>query len=534
MVMRVGGLASGMDIDSIVEKLMSAERAPYNKLLQNKQKYEWQRDAYRDVNTKLKAFDDFLFNDMTLSKDLYKKNVVSTNSAISAVPTTAENNQSLTIDSVERLATAGNAKGGVAAGTEGTKTLGELGIVAPNGTSDVTLKVLQDDGSMKDVNLKFSASDSIDTMIKKLKDEAGLNAFYDKQSGQISISAKNTGVSNEKFTGYIEETQVVNGVVETIRQGITTQNTSIFISEDDSALFEKLGFGKSQFLATGQNAELTINGAKIERQSNTFEIDGFNITLNNTYAAGTGQPIQLTTKVDADNMVDKIKKFVETYNGLIDSMNSLVKEPRYRDYAPLTEDQKKEMEEKDIEAWEKKAKSGLLRGDNILNSALNAMRVTMYSKGGGKQDIAASGSDPAQNFINTLYEMGITTTDRTADRGKLKIDEDKLRAAIEKDPEQVFKTFSDTTEGNEGIVQKLRKNVQSTMRDIEKKAGKSDATNQSFQIGRQINGTEDRINAWKTKLANIEERYWKQFSAMEAAINKANQQSATLFSGQTQ
>lgn len=59
MVMRIGGLASGMDIDSMVEKLMQAEKAPLNKLFQQKQKYEWQRDAYRDVNKKLKAFDDF-------------------------------------------------------------------------------------------------------------------------------------------------------------------------------------------------------------------------------------------------------------------------------------------------------------------------------------------------------------------------------------------------------------------------------------------------------------------------------------------
>lgn len=48
--MRIGGLASGMDIDSIVEKLMVAERMPMDKLEQQKQIYEWQRDAYRDVN----------------------------------------------------------------------------------------------------------------------------------------------------------------------------------------------------------------------------------------------------------------------------------------------------------------------------------------------------------------------------------------------------------------------------------------------------------------------------------------------------
>ena len=437
--MRIGGLASGMDIDGLVEKLMSAERAPYNKVLQNKQKNEWQRDSYREVNTKLKAFDDFLFNDMTLQRDFYKKNVVSTNSAISAVPTTAENNQTLTVDSVDQLARAGSAKGRVTAGTDEKSKLSDLGIVAEGATTDVKLKVLQTDGTMKDVSLTFSGDDTVESLIAKLKKDSGLNAFYDKQSGQFSISTKATGVSNETFRGReVTYGDTTNGGGST--STIVTQSTSVFV-ESGTDFFDKLGFGKSQFLAEGQNAKVTINGAQIERQSNTFEVDGFKLTLNNTYNGNTGQPIDLTTKVDTDNMVDKIKKFVETYNGLIDSMNSLVKEPKYRDYAPLTEEQKKEMEEKDIEAWEKKAKSGLLRGDNILNSALNAMRTTMYSKGGGQQDVAASGSAPAQNFINTLYEMGITTSDKTADRGKLKIDEDKLREAIEKDPEQVFKNF---------------------------------------------------------------------------------------------
>lgn len=527
MVMRIGGLASGMDIDSIVEKLMSAERAPYNKLLQNKQKAEWQRDAYRDVNTKLKAFDDFLFNDMTLSKDFYKKNVVSTNSAVSAVAITAGNGQGFTIDSVEQLARNGNTKATLTPGTKGTETLESLGVVAAGETSNVTMKVLQTDGNMRDINLQFSSTDTLDDVITKLKKDTGLNAYYDSKSGQISISTQATGKPEEYMVDVEYENS--NNVVTTIQQ---PADASVYISSDSNGFFSKLGFGTDPNLITnGENAKLTINGAEIERQSNTFEIDGMKLTLNNTYHASQGQPIQLTTKVDADNMVDKIKKFVETYNGLIDSLNSLVKEPKYRDYAPLTDEQKKEMEEKDIEAWEKKAKSGLLRSDNILNSVLNNMRTTMYSKGGGKQDVAG---DPSQNFINTLYEMGITTSDKTSDRGKLKIDETKLREAIEKDPEQVFKTFSDTTEGNEGIVQKLRKNVQSTMRDIEKKAGKTDATNQSFQIGRQINDVEDRIQAWKTKLANIEERYWKQFTAMETAINKANQQSSMLFAGQTQ
>lgn len=498
MVMRIGGLASGMDIDGIVEKLMQAEKAPLNKLYQNKQKYEWQRDSYRDVNKQLKAFDDFLFPGMTLQKDFYKKTVTSSNEAISATSTTSINGQTLAVESVTNLAKSGNAVGKLVAGTEGKTVLG-----IADGT-EVRMNVLQKDGKMKEVTLQFNATDTIDSVVSKLKKDTGLNAFYDQASGQLAISTQATGRSVESpFSG-----------------------ASLVVSEG-SEVFGKLGFtNTSAVITNGENAQFKVNGATLERQSNTFELDGFKVTLNDTYTGN--QPITLTTKTDADNMVDKIKKFVETYNGLIESFTAMTKEPKYRDFPPLTEEQKKEMDEKEIEAWEKKAKSGVLRGDSLISGVLSSMRTTMYSSGGGKQDNRATG----ENFINTLYEMGITTSSKMSENGKLEIDEEKLREAIEKDPDQVFKTFSDAENGN-GIVQKLRKDIDKTVKLIEKKAGKADdSTNMSFQIGRQIDNTDDRIDLWKAKLQNIEARYWKQFSAMETAINKANQQSSMLFSGQ--
>ncbi|MET1032016.1 flagellar cap protein FliD N-terminal domain-containing protein, partial [Domibacillus tundrae] len=56
MVLRVGGLASGMDIESIVKNVMTAERMPLDKLKQKKQTLEWQRDQYREMNILLQDF----------------------------------------------------------------------------------------------------------------------------------------------------------------------------------------------------------------------------------------------------------------------------------------------------------------------------------------------------------------------------------------------------------------------------------------------------------------------------------------------
>lgn len=62
MTMRISGLASGMDIDSMVKKLMTAESIPLNKLNQQKQLTEWKRDGYRQVSTKLVTFNEKLTN----------------------------------------------------------------------------------------------------------------------------------------------------------------------------------------------------------------------------------------------------------------------------------------------------------------------------------------------------------------------------------------------------------------------------------------------------------------------------------------
>lgn len=536
MVMRIGGLASGMDIDSMVEKLMQAEKVPLNKLYQNKQKFEWQRDAYRDVNKKLKSFDEYIQKNMMYKKDFAKKNVVSSNSAVSAIPTSAQNGQTLNIENVTKIAKSGSTIGSgvIAAGTAGTTKLSELNGGAGISAGEVNMSVLQTDGTYKDVKMTFSASDTIDNVIEKIKNGddgkgTGLNAFYDKESGKISISTRATGKGSEEVSYSIPS--------DNPGQDPTTFNAkaSAIITSGEE-FFAGLGFAQGKALITnGENAKLTVNGMDIERQTNTFEVDGFNVTLNSTYnpkeydnlgneISKTNQvaPITLTTKTDTDNMVNKIKEFVETYNGLIESLNSQIREKKHRDFTPLTDEQKKDMSEKEIEAWEEKAKSGLLRSDSIIQSVLGNMRTDMYSKTSG-----------SSTEFDMLFKIGITTSSKTSENGKLEIDEDKLRAAIEKDPDAVYEMFTGPA-GNPGIADRLQKSIKTATIAIEKKAGKADSVNNTFNLGLRLNDTETRITAWKTKLANIEQRYWKQFGAMESAINKANQQSSMLFSGQTQ
>lgn len=289
---------------------------------------------------------------------------------------------------------------------------------------------------------------------------------------------------------------------------------------------------KIQQLETNEN-----NKIKYEKDLKEAE-DEFN-RLNSIPDSGASVPnVTLSSTTDVDDMMKKINEFVTTYNGLIKDLNDQTKDKKYRDYPPLTDEQRKEMSENEIKLWEEKAKSGLLRGDSILRSGLSSMRGLIYQSN-------PSVSNPK---YNTLFNIGITTSKSYNDGGTLEIDQEKLRKALEDDPDAVNALFTnkgseketitvegvDKTVDTRGFLQKLRSSMDTFSQDIEKKAGRASSVDNSYTIGKSLVDMNKRIDTWKTKLEDIEARYWKQFSAMEKAINKANSQSGMFaqFGGQ--
>lgn len=486
---RIGGLASGMDIDSIVEKLMTAERIPLDKLTQKKTTTEWQRDSYRAVNTKLKAFDDYLSDNFLLSSSFNLKKVASTNEG--AVTATGKSEGNVTINKIDQLASAAYGVGTIADASKRSKTttMADLGVA----DQTVKLNVLQADGTMKETSFNFKATDKISDVVTKINgSNAGVSAFYDEKTGQMSLSAKASG--ENKSGGEIEVT--------------------------DGSTFFQTGFGfTSNVLAdNGKNAKLTLNGAEIERNSNTFTELGMTFTLKATSTTNT----TLTSTTDVDGMVDKVKEFVEKYNDVISGMNGQLKEKKYRDFPPLTEEQRKDMSEEEQKLWDEKAKSGLLRSDSIVSNGLSGMRNSIYGRVGNES-----------NIIDTLAEIGITTSSAYSDGGKLVIDEDKLRKALTENPDQVVKTITNpgektNVEDTRGIVQRLRASITDFTRSIEAKAGKVTVTDQQYTMGKSLIDMNERISKFQRRLEDVEARYWKQFTAMESAINKANSQSSYL------
>ena len=271
-------------------------------------------------------------------------------------------------------------------------------------------------------------------------------------------------------------------------------------------------------VTAGQNAILTVDGTVIERNSNTFELDGITMELTSEYH-DTGTPIRLTTSRDTDKIVDSLKSFVEDYNALVEELNEHLKETaNYKKYAPLTDEQKKEMSDKEIELWEEKSKEGLLHNDANITSFLGDMRMVLYSS------VEGAGL--------SLYDIGIETSDNWRDNGKLVIDEDVLKSMAATNPDAICKLFTDRDQGlGIGMQNALKDaaNVSSgSPGTMVRYAGTKDVLTTSNTLYEEMKHISETLSNLNTKYQLEKTRYWNQFNAMEQAISNMNSQSSWL------
>lgn len=351
-------------------------------------------------------------------------------------------------------------------------------------------------------NFYIGADKTLNDVISKVNNSnLGLTMYYDEYKDMFTLTRKETGNFNSSSS-------VDNG-----NEIIISSDTDTYDFLRDTLKFS----GSTEY--GGTNAVFNINGLVTERTTNTFAINGVTYTLKSKFDT----PVTVTVSNDTDTIFKNIKNFVDQYNSLIDAVQSKLNEDRYPDYAPLTDDQRKELTDTQQDQWDKKARSGLLRNDMTLKSSLSNMRSLIYSK--------VNNANISSEY-NQLSSIGITTTSDWLKGGKLEINEDKLKAAIQNDPDSVELLFRATgsTTSEKGIVQRLYDSVNQTYNTIVDKAGKSTYVNTQFTIGKNINDLTDKIRDMNDKLGKLEDRYYAQFTAMEQAIQKYNSQYTYLSS----
>jgi flagellar hook-associated protein 2 len=487
---RFSGMASGLDTEKMVKELMNAERAPVNKLQRNKKYTEWKRDAYREMNTLLldlqKAVDSIRF-----SGNFNKKTSTSENDSIVSSKVTGKPSLSTYAIEVKKLARAEMpAAIQVQVDSSITSTTQAFG-----GTG-FTIKV-------NGVDISASGTDTIDSFIGKVNSStAGVEASY--ADGKILFKSK-PGASLTKdvdtVTPGTQEGFEIVAVSGTNPFGITTTPMN------------------SSARTLGSSAEVVINGITYTSNTNTITYDGIEYTLKQT---NIGTPINVSVKTDEDAVFNSIKAFVDKYNEVIAKINAKISEPKNKGYEPLLDEEIEKLPEKTAEKLDEMAKSGILLRDTILKSGLDSFRNALN----------LPLKNASSTSFDTLSEIGITGAPfgkyAYQENGKLYIDETKLRQAISQNGSKVTELFTKygSNYDEKGLAERLYDELSKTIKQVTEKAGSSTSAIDDSVLGRDLKRIDDEIDRWEDRLQQIEDRYWKQFNAMEKAMAQMQSQSS--------
>ncbi|MFH5187554.1 flagellar filament capping protein FliD [Paenibacillus sp. TAB 01] len=503
----MSGLVSGLDTDSIVKNLMKAESAPLNKLLQKKQTEEWTRDQYREMNALLLDLRSATSN-MKLQGTFQTKTMASDNDSIvtakqKGYPTATT--YDVNVISQPTAASSASVKFTVNNSVkDGSTEIGGTAFSFKIGSSAANA-----------VEIKVDPKDTINNVIARINavsSTTGVKANFLEDDKSITLTNTTAGAASAVYVGGVGDTTV----------GDTSDDINILgISNGDTT-----GGGTNWSAGTykaGTNVtagSVKINGITYGITSSTFTFDGIEFNVK-----GTG-PTTVNVKQDEDAIYNSIKTYIDKYNDVIDKLNTKISETRYRDYQPLLDDEKSAMTDKQVEQWEDKAKSGMLRQDPILSGLLSQMRQSLSSQ------VTGSTIDDKHN---TLSEIGITTGSYY-ENGKLYIDETKLRQAISENGSAVMDLFTKTSTATDsstkyaesGLAQRLYDQINSTMTKITDKAGSAASLTDNSTLGKDLTQIGKDIIDWQARLKDIEDRYWAKFTAMETALSKANSQSSWL------
>ena len=350
--------------------------------------------------------------------------------------------------------------------------------------------------------------------------EAGVNVSYSRTTGQYVFTAKEFGAA-----GRVD----IAAAPDAASGKESNLAAQLFGTIDGSAAANR-----------GTDAQLTmqVNGGAamtVTRSTNTFDVDGLSVTLNGTFdsqAADGGDAITFTSKSDSDKIVTAIKDMVKDYNEMMKEIKDAyttmpAQKANKSKYEPLTDADRADMSESAIKSYEEKAKQGILFADSDLSSLYNKMRSIF----------ASSGADGA-----ALRAMGISTEYSGTDGTTVILDEEKLRAMLDSNPDAVKDAFTKTQENGastDGVMAKLKTQLDNyagttgaTKGLLIEKAGSPLAPTSVLKNSMldAMNNIDKEIERWETKLSDSVDRYTRQFSQLEQLIAQMNSQSSSLMS----
>ena len=621
MAMRLTGMYSGLDTESIIQELVQAKSTKVNTLKKEQTKLEWKQTAWQDLNKKI-----YSLYSKTLSNLRYESNFrtkKATSSLDGAVSLTAT---SLAVNGVQMAKVNSLAKAGYITGAQLEKTDGSeisktdkvadaLGFeFGPVGKA--SFYVFKNAEDTKGTQITIDEDTTFDDLAKSLSD-AGINANFDEKNQRFFLSAKETGKDNdfrlvtsnsngnpmlaalglatdaqELATANYQKVRTLNTQIA-IRQSEIDDNSKALL-DGNSALaafanaegkldaqsvediladpisstltkeeLERLNAikdvqaeidsyqskvdelketyvesvdaeGVTMVTASdklkndtsvkyahridGSDAELVLNGATFTSSTNSFQVNGLEVVVNKV----TNEEFSITTQDDYDGMYESIKSFLKEYNELINEMDKLYNADSAKGYEPLTDEEKDAMSETEIEKWEEKVKSALLRRDESLSKVRSAYTDIM-SQGievnGKTMYLANFGIATLGYFNSSENERHAYHIDGDADDDLVAAKDNKLKSMIKEDPETVVSFFT-------GLAKNLYEKTEKLMESTDYSSIYKVYNDK--QMKKDYSSYETKIKEAEKQLTEYEDRWYAKFSAMETAMAKLSSKESAL------
>lgn len=566
MAMRVSGINSGLDTDSIVQELVSAYNTKTEKYQKEQTKLSWKQEIWKGLNTKVYSlynnvgklrFSSAYSTKKTTSSDTTKATVSASSNAVNGtqklhVLATAQSGY-LTGGKLslreEVTDTDGTTKLQDVKGTVKAETkLSEIGFTGDE--ASLNINTTDEEGNAVTKTVSLTKDSTIQDVVNALKDN-GLNASFDANNGRIFVSSKNTGkaadFSLSSATTKLVEKKDADGNVIKDSNG-KPELESVALSAEEQAASKKLigllgldtdssnTYGNKAAKIDGRDAVIALNGVKYTNTTNDFAINGLNISVNGVTddvadpdstdlsSLNDSTAITINTATDSQGIYDTVKDFLTEYNNIINEITKLYNADSAGSYEPLTDDEKDKMSDTEIEKWETKIKDSLLRRDSSLSSVMNAMMTSMSQpiEINGKSYSLSSFGIQTLGFLNAAEnEQNAYHIDGDEDDENTSGNDDKLMAAITSDPDTVIEFMKQLSTN-------LYKSIDDQMQSNDLRSRYKIYNDK--EMDKQYTNLTKTIKEWESKVSDKEDYYYKQFSNMETALAKLQSQTSSISS----
>lgn len=334
MPLRMTGMMSGLDTESIIQELVAAKRTKVDKQKKAQTRLDWKQEAWKELNDKLKKLQTKYINNMRY-RDAYSKKVtkVSNSSAVSVI-TGADAVNGVQSLEIEKLAKTGYLTGAAIKGKDGKEltALSKLSDIDGMGLAAGATGTINIKTGNKSVDIEITGDTTISDVLTQIK-SVGLNASFDAKWQRFNISSPESGKDNDFSITALDG----NGANALSALGIQTD-----LTKDPAALNEYEEY--AGYYVSGDRAATLANmqgfiNADITSRTNAY-LDQYKSLVDARKAANDA----------IDGIKDKYKGTTlgsaDSYKTALDAKNEEIKKQE-EDIAKITDpDAKRAAEEK--------------------------------------------------------------------------------------------------------------------------------------------------------------------------------------------